>query len=178
MKRNLRTRCSQFGFRSNHPLAPSMHPSIHPLRNISNQCSSRIPASSVSSLSSSSAMTYCAECSDYRSVKMPFSCRSCGAALCITCGIALGPYVYCRKCMDRPPDSIYGRTETMLTSRSSLKCASENCQYLVHEDPAMGGFCCMRCHWESCKGNPNPRHGNRCQRRSVIVGASSAFQMG
>ena len=44
------------------------------------------------------------------------------------------------------------------------KCANRFCEYLVHPDRCMGGFCCKRCHASNAVP---PDHGQKCLRQTA-----------
>ena len=44
-----------------------------------------------------------------------------------------------------------------------LKCFNPSCNYMVHSDPAYGGFCCRKCHRGLVEGSRDSQHGPKCE---------------
>ena len=49
-----------------------------------------------------------------------------------------------------------------------LICANRLCSFLVHTNPAFGGYCCKVCHWASAQRLACLVHGNHCEGCEVL----------
>lgn len=62
----------------------------------------------------------------------------------------------------------------MPRGRAGLMCANPRCWYLVHVNPAFGGYCCKKCHWRQATQSKSKKHGIKCQQAQAPEGAPRA----
>jgi len=68
-----------------------------------------------------------------------------------------------------------GRGDNISSDRNRLMCAAPNCYFLVHSDPAFGGYCCRKCHWRfDNQSKSKKKHGELCEQRAAPANAVKA----
>ena len=52
-----------------------------------------------------------------------------------------------------------------------IACANPHCNFLVHPDPVLNGFCCRTCAWNFKSGGKyEKKHGRMCKRIRALTG--------